>query len=557
MNAKLILLSLAALLTVMPVPAQTPRRTIKRNTTETGTRNMRRYNPGSNANSNSSANDADKSRRDAINNGFNGQVSKDNAAALTRTPLADEKLPSIIVNRSGEAYILENVTKKAEVSGEEMFAMPTSGIYPGALVYADKDLADGKPTLVGLSYGTVTLYLDFDNGKQAYKEGVINDAAHVREAIYELLRQNSGNYAPPINLNAKKTTYSSSAKMALDLNVSAKFLGSTANVDTHTSTTETSLVEVQDFTQAYYTVTAVQEPDKSKYFGDDITWAQIQQKINQNGPIAMINSVTYGRRAYKFYEYKTSDFNFTGSQSGSYSGVSASAKEDITKSSKASKEWMYIKGGNSSMAKEILTGSEINAAAAGNLEIGPNNQGVLLTYTASYLASGRHCTASTTASYNETAYIKCPHTVRWEIKNRANAAGDCIKFKGMYNVIAVTGDATRGYSYRIIKGNGTGEDGYADYFENHYSNGTQKTRTIPTNDIEKKGVRIEDCYIYGPVHYTIRSQTAKGQKFHEDEAGYFDISSGSMKVYMNGSALAGGKGVYIHSDTNPMPIGKK
>ena len=29
MNAKLILLSLAALLTVMPAPAQTPRRTIK------------------------------------------------------------------------------------------------------------------------------------------------------------------------------------------------------------------------------------------------------------------------------------------------------------------------------------------------------------------------------------------------------------------------------------------------------------------------------------------------------------------------------------------------
>ena len=180
----------------------------------------------------------DKSRRDAINNGFSGQVSKDNATALTRTPLADEALPGVIVNRNGDAFILESTTKSANVSGEEMFAMPNSGIYPGALVYADKDLADGKPTLVGLSYGKVTLYIDFDNGKQAYKEGVINDAAHVREAINELLRQNGGNYAPPINLNAKKTTYSSTAKMALDLNVSASFLGATANVDTKTSSTE-------------------------------------------------------------------------------------------------------------------------------------------------------------------------------------------------------------------------------------------------------------------------------------------------------------------------------
>lgn len=550
MKAKHIFLTLAATLIAVAAPAQTVRGTGNRRVIERPG-NTSRFNAHHATEDNS-----DQARRDAINNGFSGQVSRDNATALTRTPLADEALPSVIVNRNGEAFILENTTRKADVSGEEMFAMPNSGIYPGALVYADKDLADGKPTLVGLSYGKVTLYLDFDNGKQAYKEGVINDAAHVREAINELLRQNGGTYAPPINLNAKKTTYSSTSKMALDLNVSAKFLGATANVDTKTSSTETSLVEVQDLTQAYYTVTAVQEPDKSKYFGDDITWAKIQEKINQNGPIAMINSVTYGRRAYKFYEYKTSDFNFTGSQSGSYSSVSATAKEDITRSSKASKEWMYIKGGNSAMAKEILTGSEINAAAAGNLEIGPNNQGVLLTYTASFLASGRHCTANTSATYNETSYIKCPHTVRWEIKNRANAAGDCIKFKAMYNVIAVTGDATNGYSYRIIKGNGTGEAGYADYFENHYSNGTKKTRTMPTGDIEKKGVKLENCYVYGPVYYTIRSQTAKGQKFHEDEAGYFDVNGGSVNVYMNGSALAGGKGVYIHSETSPRPIGK-
>lgn len=556
MKIKHIILLMLAMTTMATVSAQTTRRgselRSQRRRVENRQATPSRPAPGTTQNS-------DKARRDAINNGFNGQVSKDNAAALTRTPLADEAMPSVIVNRNGDAFILQNTTKSTTVSGEEMFAMPTSGIYPGALVYADKDLADGKPTLVGLSYGKVTIYLDFDNGKQAYKEGVINDAAHVREAINELLRQNGGNYAPPINLNAKKTTYSSTAKMALDLNVSAKFLGATANVDTKTSSTETSLVEVQDFTQAYYTVTAVQEPDKSQYFGDDVTWAAIQQKIAQNGPIAMINSVTYGRRAYKFYEYKTSDFSFNGSQSASYSGVSVTGKEDITRSSKASKEWMYIKGGSSSMAKEILTGSEINAAAASSLVIGPSNQGVLLTYTASFLASGRHCTAKTSATYNETSYIKCPHTVRWEIKNRASAAGNCIKFKAMYNVIAISGDASRGYSYRIIKGNGSGEDAYADYIENKYSNGTQKTRTMPTQDIEKRGVRLENCYIYGPVHYTIRAKAADsaGFKWHEDESGYFDISGGFMKVYMNGSALAGGKGVYIHSDTNPMPIGKK
>ena len=83
--------------------------------------------------------------------------------------------------------------------------------------------------------------------------------------------------------------------------------------------------------------------------------------------------------------------------------------------------------------------------------------------------------------------------------------------------------------------------------------------TLPHSDALKgvSGYTVDDLYVVGPVYYTIRSHTAAGQNWHQDSNGYFDISGGSLYVRMDGNALAGGKGVYIHSATDPKPIGYK
>ena len=506
------------------------------------------------------------SRKDAINEGFESIQNKDRKDALTKTALQDEKLPDIIVNNSGEAFILETKTTKInDAGGAELFAADVSAIYPGSIVFANEDLANGSPDPVGLPYGTVDLRIDYNNGGNTFKNGVRNDAASVQQAIYELLGANKAGYVQPANFDSNTSSYTSTSKMAFDLGVDAKFLGATVKVDTKTTNSESKIVDVQNFTQKYYTVSVTPNADKSTYFGDKVTWDQIEKKVKANGPLAIINTVTYGRRAYVFSEYKTADFTFTGKESGSYSGVSATAAQDIAESSKSSKEWMYMMGGSASSAASVLGGKKIKEALAkeAELKIGPSNQGVPICFTATFLASGRKLIAKATGSYTETSYVKCPKMVRWEIQNRANTAGDCIKFKALYNVIYVMGNSKDGYTFEKVMGGGSGEDYYADYIENKYSNNTKKTRTMPTKDIEKRKVKgknvvMDNCYIYGNVYYTIRSKTAdvKGVKWHEDEAGYFDVSGGSVNVYMNGSALAGGKGVYIHSDTKPKPINK-
>ena len=499
--------------------------------------------------------------------GFAKYASRDNAAALTQTPYQDKALPSVIVNDHGEAFIVEFNAEHDESTHEDVFMMPTkTDLYPGALVWADEDLANGNPTPVGLAAGTVTLILNFDNGGESTRTGVINDLQHVTQAIREMLRQNSGNYTPPMNTSLKMRTYSSASKMAFDLNVSANFLTSAAKVNLSTTSSESHLTEVADYTEGYYTVTAQIESDKSKHFGENVRWSAVEKLIEQNGPIAMITSVTYGRRAYRFKEYKTSDFSFKGSQSGKGGGIKAEVGEEITKSSSTTNEWMYIKGGGASLAKDIYKGEVAIREAISNAvgtAIGPNNQGVPLTYETRFLASGRSCTIKSTTDYKETRYIKCPKTVAITVKNRAyEPAGENIKIKFMYNVICVTGNANSGYSYRILKGSGSGEDAYADYTEMKLTSDQLKTKSLPTNDVSKFfKVDLNNCYIYGPLHYTIRSRPADvaGVKFQEDDSNYIDpidTEDGSVYIYLNGT-VRDRKGVYIHSDSNPLPRGKK
>ena len=536
-------------------------------TIETGTDGTRIRVKPSTSTTTSSQSDNDKTRRQAIRDYFDNNTSKDNAAALTRTAIQDKKLEPVIITSTGDAMVLQ--TREHDEPNnpvDAVYAIPDqSRIYPGAIIYANQDLANGRPTLVGLHPGTVTLTIDFDNGGETTKRGVINDASHVKTAIEEMIRecQNRGT-TPPMNAAKKSTTYSSASKMALDLNVSADFLKASAKVNMETTSSETSLVEVQDYTEGYYTVYAQLESDKDLYFGDDVTKAQIENKIKNNGgaPLAMITSVTYGRRAYRFKEYKTKDFNFKGTQSGSGAGVKMESEEEISESSKYSNEWMYIKGGSSKLAKEIFTSGSIDEAIGKCVgeQIGLNNQGVMLTYESAFLASGRVCTTNGSVKYNETKYVKCPHSVSFEVNTDVTGvAGDNIKFKVMYDVIRVTGNMDSGYKYEIVRGKGKGEEAYLDYRDLKIDYKSRKTFTLPLADVEKDSriARKDECYVWPRVFYTIRckSSAASGD-WHETENGYFDLTGiEKVRVELKGNHLKGGKGVYVHSNTTPKPLG--
>ena len=116
----------------------------------------------------------------------------------------EETVPAIFIS-GNVAYRLKTIVHKVNESKQDIFAENLDNIYPGAIVYADQDLANGNPTLVGLDYGAVTIRVDFNTGRgnSASVSGVKNSADAIQAALYSILQ--SSDYKPPVKLNYKKT----------------------------------------------------------------------------------------------------------------------------------------------------------------------------------------------------------------------------------------------------------------------------------------------------------------------------------------------------------------
>ncbi len=143
---------------------------------------------------------------------------------------------------------------------------------------------------------SVTIRVDFNTGRgnSASVSGVKNSADAIQAALYSILQLSD--YKPPVKLNYKKTYVSSVAEMAVNLGVNVSFLEAKANVQTSITNNQSSITEVEDYSQQYYTASITWEVDKSKYFGTNVSGQDVLEKMNQ-APLAIITSVTYGRRA--------------------------------------------------------------------------------------------------------------------------------------------------------------------------------------------------------------------------------------------------------------------
>lgn len=480
----------------------------------------------------------------SINQVLNDNIRKENATALTITMPSEEEMPKFI--GSGDViYQLTTEPKNVNNPQDEFFVDNTDNIYPGAIVFANKDLANGDPTLAGLGYGKVTVSVDFNTGGSGSRSGVTNSPDGIRKAINEILNEAASNgKKSSITFQYNASSNTSLASMVANFNVSASFLKAKAKVNTTVSSKEISVTDVEEYKQPYYTVTITQEADKSKYFASNVTGNAIEAKMKQfgNAPLAIISSVTYGRRVYHFKEFSSSDFMFKGNQSASGYGQSLRSNQDITKKSTAKKEWIYVTGSDKVTSGGILGGKSVKKAMEEKVYFDPQtDQAVPIAYKVIFLGSGKTAKVSTTGSYKEvTEYTPCFKNIYIEVKKHATqVAATGMRFRVDYKAVHVKRDA----SGKIIdyekwdspKVKGTYE-GYADYRQWKMEKGdTKKTLMIPTSDLPD----YKNCYVYGELHYQIRAQTSAGADQETRDQGEFTPTSARITAHIDGSNYLG------------------
>ena len=450
----------------------------------------------------------------------------------------EETVPAIFIS-GNVAYRLKTVVHKVNESKQDIFAENLDNIYPGAIVYADQDLANGNPTLVGLDYGAVTIRVDFNTGRgnSASVSGVKNSADAIQAALYSILQ--SSDYKPPVKLNYKKTYVSSVAEMAVNLGVNVSFLEAKANVQTSITNNQSSITEVEDYSQQYYTASITWEVDKSKYFGTNVSGQDVLEKMNQ-APLAIITSVTYGRRAYCFKDYASSVFTFLDNDTLSIFGQTAITAQSIAENSKENKKWMWVSGSDPVSSAMMLNGSDIDTAMSKSLIIDAEaNPGTPLYYTVRYLDSGKTAKVTTTGKYTTVEYMPMPHMVTCTFRNNAkHFLGAKLKMRIDYN--AEKFERTDGGNGEFVQvevpKDSCAMDGFLRCIEHEIS--FKGSKTFPLD----LGVGL---YLAGPIRLQIQCRKFFWGKWHDDVVGFIYPDDGEIGIDVSGHVGLSGKTTYI------------
>ncbi len=476
--------------------------------------------------------------------------SRENGSATVEGPSSDfEKLPTLIVNSEG-AFELKKEQISSTRNTQDIFALNTSMIYPGNLIHVNSKLAEGKPQEVSLQKGKVKLSIDFNLGKGISSSATVDiDLGSVRQQIFNWLNSTQPDYRGKFDASMTQNYYTSEAHMAADLKVNASYLQNSCNVSLKTSSDNMKVVSVQNYTQNFYTVQASINSEMAQHFGPNVTAAQVKNEVQSYGPIAMITSVTYGRRAYRFREYVSSNFTFNGDEKVKIStggvNVDTQSTQNVTNSSKSNKLWGFVQGGNHGDG-DILSETEANdtnmAATLGkDTKVSATNPGCILFYSLTFLSSRTQIQTQFTDRFTDVKYVPCPKSITFEVhKPASQLAGTSIKYRVDYKVLHITsrdrnGNPTGYEIWDSPKYKGT-KDGYTDYMEISFSQGEgQRTRTIPTKDCPDN----QNCFIYGAMPYQLRMNRRAGGGYSTQEEGYLDSSINYYKIYVEGSNYAG------------------
>jgi thiol-activated cytolysin len=293
---------------------------------------------------------------------------------------------------------------------------PTQGvIYPGALVFADQEMVDGKPRpLTGLPRAPINLRLDLP-GLQEEGSFTINDPTDgkVQTAVNKALNHwnNSTSfkdgYVNPSRSSYNSTIAYSSEQLAMSLGFNAKWASGEASAQfKYSSSSEKNVVAVV-FKQVFYTVTLDAPNLAEGFFDGTVNPEEAKDVFNEKTPPAYVSSVNYGRIIMLRMETDKSTTAVDAEAAFKYGtgaiSVGADVKLKYDKILANSAITVVTMGGNAEVASESVSAksaADLMPIIKGkNAVYSKNNPGVPIGYTVKFLKDNSIAKMGTTTDY--------------------------------------------------------------------------------------------------------------------------------------------------------------
>jgi thiol-activated cytolysin len=347
---------------------------------------------------------------------------------------------------------------------------PTQGVvFPGALVRANRKLAEGLPDALALPRSPVTISIDLPGLGKKGVAMVTNPAnSSVQTAINDILEDWNENPSSQGYVNAARSTTTiqkayTSDQVSLELGFNADWASNSLTSKLTVDNTTKKNVSFAFFKQVFYTVSMDSPARPSTVFDTSVSLDQLKQVVDKDNPPAYVRSVDYGRIILVKMETNSSETEVDLEATLNYvtaGGVelNPSIKANYERIANNSQFTVITIGGNADVAAQVLPPGQIKNfknAIRESATYSRSNPGLPIAYTVAFLKDNSLAKLGFTTDYIATeckeynnGYVSVKHdggyVAKWQITwqepdARGNPVGKSWE----------SGNKTAGYTYQL------------------------------------------------------------------------------------------------------------
>ncbi|PGC90750.1 thiol-activated cytolysin family protein [Bacillus toyonensis] len=251
------------------------------------------------------ATDATKNASD-INNGIANLKYDSRDILAVNGDKVESFVPKESINSNGKFVVVEREKKSLTTSPVDISIIDSvaNRTYPGAVQLANKAFADNQPSLLVAKRKPLNISIDLPGMRKENTISVQNPTyGNVSGAVDDLVSTWNEKYASTHSLPARmqytESMVYSKSQIASALNVNAKYLDNSLNIDFNAVANGEKKVMVAAYKQIFYTVSAELPNNPSDLFDNSVTLGELTRKgISNAAPPVMVSNVAYGRTIY-------------------------------------------------------------------------------------------------------------------------------------------------------------------------------------------------------------------------------------------------------------------
>lgn len=308
----------------------------------------------------------------------------------------------------------EPVTLTSETVNLSALENIKSSIFPGAIVLANRALAENTPTVPAFPRAPMTFHIDLPGLGSAGAFTVANPTASaVNAKVDEMFTLWCDKYAKDYSINAairyRQATAFSESQLSAALHLNYSSAKAELDVDFKAVSEGKKSVIICEYEQVFYTVTCDRPTSPAQFFADNVTWKDLKTKgVSASAPPAYVSSVSYGRRIFVKMESSCSRTELEAAVTAAGKSdfdINASANVAYKKTLSETSMSVIVLGGGVQFASQMVTAEtlkELKTILAESAMCDRKNPGRLFSYACNFMKDDALAVVHDSSKYIET-----------------------------------------------------------------------------------------------------------------------------------------------------------